>query len=117
MMMNRREVLKSVGLIVGGSIVGGEAFLTGCTNKKSEGFLNADQMSMLEEIAEVILPKTKKSPGAKDAVVGQFMNNIVTDFYTHAEQQVFARAIESGVALVFPIISIGTTTVAFRPSE
>ena len=93
--MNRREVLKSVGLIVGGSIVGGEAFLTGCTNKKSEGFLNADQMSMLEEIAEVILPKTKKSPGAKDAVVGQFMNNIVTDFYTHAEQQVFARAIES----------------------
>ena len=95
MMMNRREVLKSVGLIVGGSIVGAEAFLTGCTNKKQEGFLSTDQMSKLEEIAEVILPKTEGAPGAKDAAVGQFMNNIVTDFYTNAEQQVFARAIES----------------------
>lgn len=94
MMMNRREVLKSVGLIVGGSIVGGEAFLTGCTNKKQEGFLSKGQMNILEEIAEVILPKTEASPGAKDAAVGQFMNNIVTDFYTNAEQQVFARAIE-----------------------
>ncbi len=95
MMMNRREVLKSVGLIVGGSIVGAEAFLTGCSNKKQDGFLSIDQMRILEEIAEVILPKTEGSPGAKDATVGQFMNNIVTDFYTNAEQQVFARAILS----------------------
>jgi len=93
--MNRREVLKSVGLIVGGSIVGGEAFLTGCTNKKQEGFLSEDQMSILEELAEVILPKTEASPGAKDAAVGKFMNNIVSDFYTNSEQQVFARAIKS----------------------
>jgi hypothetical protein len=95
MMMDRREVLKSVGLIVGGSIVGAEAFLTGCSNKKQDGFLSIDQMRILEEIAEVILPKTEGSPGAKDATVGQFMNNIVTDFYTNAEQQVFARAILS----------------------
>lgn len=95
MIMNRREVLKSVGLIVGGSIVGGEAFLSGCSTKKQEGFLSKNEMNMLEEIAEVIMPKTEGSPGAKDAKVGQFMNNIVTDFYTNAEQQVFARAIES----------------------
>ena len=95
MMMDRREVLKSVGLIVGGSIVGAEAFLTGCSNKKQDGFLSIDQIRILEEIAEVILPKTEGSPGAKDATVGQFMNNIVTDFYTNAEQQVFARAILS----------------------
>ena len=67
MMMNRREVLKSVGLIVGGSIVGGEAFLTGCTNKKSEGFLNADQMSMmlsilLDHFSVRITYLTSKSP-------------------------------------------------------
>jgi hypothetical protein len=95
MTMNRREVLKSVGLILGGSIVGAEAFLTGCTNEKQEGFLSKDQMSILEELAEVILPKTEASPGATDAAVGQFMNNIVSDFYTNAEQQVFTRAIKS----------------------
>lgn len=92
--MNRRDILKSVGLIVGGTVIGGQAFLVGCTpNTKTDGILDTNQLALLDELAEVILPKTADAPGAKEAKVGTFMNNIVTDFYTPAEQQVFLQGI------------------------
>ncbi|MDW7694324.1 gluconate 2-dehydrogenase subunit 3 family protein [Flammeovirgaceae bacterium SG7u.111] len=92
--MNRRDILKSVGLIVGGTIVGGQAFLVGCKpDTKTDGILDTDQIALLDDLGEVILPKTAGSPGAKEAKVGAFMNNIVTDYYTPAEQQVFLQGI------------------------
>ena len=48
---------------------------------------------MLDEIGETILPKTK-TPGAKDAAIGQFMQTIVTDCYYPAEQKIFMDGIE-----------------------
>ncbi|SMD38567.1 Gluconate 2-dehydrogenase subunit 3 [Reichenbachiella faecimaris] len=93
--MNRREILKSVGLIVGGTVIGADSFLlSGCTfSEEQVGLLSNDQIQLLEEIAEMILPHTEKSPGAKDAKVGAFMNRIVSDFYTSQEQQVFLEAL------------------------
>ncbi|WP_422359092.1 gluconate 2-dehydrogenase subunit 3 family protein [Reichenbachiella sp.] len=94
--MNRREILKSVGLIVGGTVIGADAFLlNGCTFSEDQlGLLTNDQIKLLEEIAEVILPHTDKSPGAKDAQVGPFIDRIVTDFYNNQEQQVFLEALD-----------------------
>tara|TARA_B110000037_G_C17125280_1_gene507758 strand:+ start:1105 stop:1668 length:564 start_codon:yes stop_codon:yes gene_type:complete len=94
--MNRREVIKALGFLTGGAIIGSQAFLVGCTNK-DEGpilLLSEEQQNLLEEIAETILPKTKKSPGAKDAKVGEFMRVIVYDYYDAMEQKVFVEGLE-----------------------
>lgn len=91
--MNRREALSRVGLILGGTIIGAEAFLSGCTNTDKNiggsgvNFSN-DDVSFLDEIAETILPATN-TPGAKEAKVGEFMTRIVRDCYTEKDQKIF----------------------------
>lgn len=101
--MNRREILKSVGLIVGGTVIGADAFLlNSCAfSEEQVGILSGKQIQLLEEIAEVILPHTEKSPGAKDAKVGAFINRIVSDYYNTHEQQVFLEALDKYKAMDF----------------
>ena len=93
--MNRRDMLKSVGLIVGSAVVGSDAYLMGRVNttKANEDLLSAERIALLDEIGETILPKTTDTPGAKDAKVGTFMNRIVTDFYTESEQKAFLEGV------------------------
>src|SRR5580693_429829 len=90
--MNRREALSSVALLLGGSIVGAQAFLTGCSpvDKKIGASLDfsPDDVSFLDEVADTIIPATT-SPGAKDAKVGQFMTVIVKDCYEDKDQKIF----------------------------
>ena len=94
--MNRREVIKALGLLTGGVIIGSQAFLAGCTNndKGTVSLLSEEQRNLLEEIAETILPKTKNSPGAKEAKVGAFIDVIVNDYYNALEQKVFIDGLE-----------------------
>lgn len=93
--MNRRELLSRLGLLVGGTIIGAEAFLTGCSpvSKSSGPVLNASQISLLNEIGETIIPTTPDSGGAKAANTGEFMNTIVTDFYNEDERNTFLNGI------------------------
>ncbi len=92
--MNRRDALARVGLLLGGTVVGAEMFLSGCKNAPEQhlgaggtNFSN-DDIAYLDEIAETILPATD-SPGAKEAKVGEFMTRIVKDCYTQADQKIF----------------------------
>jgi hypothetical protein len=92
--MNRREALGRVALILGGTIVGAELFLSGCHNAPDKiiggggtNFSN-DDIAYLDEISETILPATD-TPGAKEAKVGEFMTRIVKDCYTEADQKIF----------------------------
>ena len=93
--MDRRELLKMIAVATGGAVIGGELFLTGCTAGK-EGtfteFTEAD-IAYLDEIAETILPRTK-TPGAKDAKVGQFITVMVKDCYTPTDQEVFREGMD-----------------------
>lgn len=92
--MDRREVLSRVALIVGGTIIGAEAFLSGCkTTPKKEGLFAVDDVTLLDEVGDTILPTTAASPGAKAAQIGQFMKTIVTDCYTEDDQRVFTEGI------------------------
>ncbi|MDA0195980.1 MAG: gluconate 2-dehydrogenase subunit 3 family protein [Bacteroidetes bacterium] len=93
--MNRRDALSTVSLILGGTVVGSHAFLTGCQPKRSfkSGILKPDDMILLEEVAETILPTTENSPGAKAAGVGEFMNPMITDCYPEVEQQIFTAGL------------------------
>ncbi|MFT4204475.1 MAG: gluconate 2-dehydrogenase subunit 3 family protein [Chitinophagaceae bacterium] len=90
--MDRRSALRSVALLVGGSVVGGELFLTGCKQNPSAGnvedLFKPEQTAYMDEIAETILPKTN-TPGAKDAKVGAFMAVMVRDCYNPENQKIF----------------------------
>ena len=90
--MDRREALSMVSLICGGTIVGASGFLAGCTEnhqKSIMGLLDSSQQRLIEEFAEIILPKSVESPGAKDVEIGKFINSIVSDCYSELEQQAF----------------------------
>lgn len=90
--MNRREAVSRVALILGGTIVGAEVFLSGCKPEEKKGTadlnFSAEDIAYLDEIAETIIPTTD-TPGAKSAKVGAFMAVMVKDCYTEADQQIF----------------------------
>jgi hypothetical protein len=96
--MNRREALNRVALLMGTTVVGGAAFLEGCStgDKKvaaAAGLpFSAESISFLDEVAETIIPATN-TPGAKAAKVGAFMNTMVTDCYDEQNQKIFAEGL------------------------
>ena len=87
--MNRREAVQHIALLLGGTVVGGQAFILGCKSEtaKEQNF-TANDIAYLNEIADTILPDTK-TPGAKAANVGQFMTVMVNDCYEESDQKVF----------------------------
>jgi len=88
--MNRREALSTLALLFGGTIIGANAFLTGCsTSGKKADLFEADDIPLLDSIGDTIIPVTVSSPGAKDAKIGEFMKTMVTDLYSAEEQKTF----------------------------
>jgi len=87
--MNRREAVQYITLLLGGTLVGSEVFLSGCKTKtgNSKTFTD-DDISYLDEISDTILPATS-TPGAKAAKVGTFMTVMVNDCYEEKDQKVF----------------------------
>jgi hypothetical protein len=93
--MDRRELLKMIALATGTAFIGGEFFLSGCKNPEAGPSMefSEDDLAMLDEVGETILPKTN-TPGAKDAKVGAFMATMVNDCYPAADQKVFHEGIK-----------------------
>lgn len=88
--MDRRELLKMIGMATGAAFVGNAMAWTrvaDATPPKAAGFSDDDLM-LLNEVAETIIPRTD-TPGAKDADVGRIMAVLVADCYLPAEQKVF----------------------------
>ena len=87
--MNRREAVQYISLLLGGTLVGANAFLTGCkSDSGKEMNFSADDIAYLDEIANTILPDTS-TPGAKAAKTGQFMTVMVNDCYEEKDQKIF----------------------------
>ncbi len=88
--MNRRDAIGRVALLLGGTVIGAEFFLSGCKPGVAsvQDLFDQDHVAFLNEVAETILPKTK-TPGAKEAKVGQFMGVMVRDCYTADDQKIF----------------------------
>jgi hypothetical protein len=95
--MDRRQALYQTSLLLGGTIIGAEAILSGCSpNKpsaKSTLFQEGDE-ALLDDIADTILPDTTDSPGAKQAKAGAFMILIVKDCYEEQEQKIFVEGLK-----------------------
>jgi hypothetical protein len=88
--MDRRELLKMIGLVTGAAVIGGDMILTGCSTetKDQANRFTQNDVDLLDEVAETIIPRTA-TPGAKDAAVGMFMTVMVNDCYKERDQQVF----------------------------
>ena len=92
--MDRRELLKMIGLATGAVVIGGEFLMSGCKAEPGIGgavFSPADA-AFLDEVAETILPTTT-TPGAKAGKVGQFMTLMVNDCYEEKDQKIFHAGI------------------------
>jgi hypothetical protein len=88
--MNRREAVKTTGLLLGGVLIVSAGALTACERageKSGAGLLSSEDQSLLETIADTLLPTTASSPGAKAAGVGPVMNLLLTDCYEPDKQK------------------------------
>ena len=87
--MNRREAVKTTGVLLSGILITSTG-LTACrgeTRKVGTGVLDAKDQSLVEEIADTLLPSTASSAGAKAAGVGPAINLLLTDCREPAEQK------------------------------
>jgi hypothetical protein len=87
--MERREAVKYISVLLGGTVIGANAFITGCKTKTGNIHeWSDDDIAYLNEVGETILPQTS-TPGAKAADVGRFMTVMVNDCYEEGDQKVF----------------------------
>jgi hypothetical protein len=96
--MDRRDAVKSVAFLIGGALSATTiaTLFDSCTQpgKNSANLFSADQEKMLAEIADIILPKTQMSPGAKEAEVGPFIAMMIKDCYPEEAQKTFVKGLE-----------------------
>lgn len=95
--IDRREAIRRVSALLGGvALVGGSGLVTACERAQrgaaaargGAGTFTAQDIALLDEVADTILPETK-TPGAKAAHVGAFMALMVTDTYEDRDQAIF----------------------------
>ncbi len=99
--MQRRQLLKNMALILGGTIsaptvLAMENFDKLSTNSESvSGFKFTNiQSQLIAEISEIIIPKTD-TPGAKDVGVPDFIEMMLKDCYKEPEQLSFMEGLVS----------------------
>jgi hypothetical protein len=98
--MNRREALKSVAFLMGSAIsattmgVLFESF-TLPDNEKNQVSFSATDEAILAEFADIIIPTTTSSPGAKAAGLGPFIPMMIRDCYPANMQEIFASGLKA----------------------
>lgn len=96
--MDRREAVKSVAFLLGGALSATTiaTLFDSCTEpgKNAGNLFSADQEKLVTEVADIIIPTTKKSPGAKAANVGPFITMMVKDCYPEDAQKAFVKGLE-----------------------
>lgn len=90
-LIHRREAIRRVTAMLGGvALVGGSTLIAACERgqRAAPGTFTPDEIALLDEIADTILPDTK-TPGAKAAKTGAFMAVMVNDTYSPEDQKIF----------------------------
>lgn len=98
--MNRREALQRTALVLGYTISAplAAAVLNGCKAKPEIAFVpkffNEDQARLISALAETILPRTD-TPGAIDAGVPGFIDDLVATVYSAEQQKNFTDGLSA----------------------
>ena len=102
--MKRRSAIKNIGIGMGASVSMGTfiSMIASCNSEPSGGatdwaasyFTDKTQLSFIENIADVILPKTD-SPGAKEVGVIKYIDTIVGKVYKPKEQEKFKKGLDA----------------------
>jgi hypothetical protein len=94
-LLTRREALRRASPLLGGAALIGEsawpAGNAGAAPESSSPLFSANEIALLGEIADTILPATS-TPGAKATGVGSFIAVMVADVYDAGQQKTFATA-------------------------
>ncbi|MEM7501193.1 MAG: gluconate 2-dehydrogenase subunit 3 family protein [Pseudomonadota bacterium] len=98
--LTRRAALRNAAMLVGGAISAAElglleTALAATDDDSRSGFLSVDQLSMVERIAEVIVPETD-TPGAVSAGAHRFIDTMLAEWASSDTQQEFS----SGLAAI-----------------
>jgi hypothetical protein len=110
--MNRREVIKNVALLLGGTFSAPTLMAMDSWENTAKTHINGAAFSLTEiqqkivaEIAEMIIPKTttqgEVSPGAKDVGVPAFIETMLKDCYKAPEHQSFMEGLATMEKLKF----------------
>jgi hypothetical protein len=96
--VNRRDALAQIALMTGGALAGrfAQAALRGAAlhAAPAQSAFTNEQRTMVEQLAELIIPRTD-TPGAIDAGVPIFIDQIVSSWYTPLEQGIFMDGLTS----------------------
>ena len=87
--MKRRRFLSSMAFLLPATIVSSEFIFSSCKSDVKEEYFTDENIKLLDEIGETIIPATSTSPGAKAARIGEFLKVYVIDCYTPDEQNIF----------------------------
>jgi hypothetical protein len=103
--MDRREALRNVAIFLGTAISASTTDILFSSYTIPEGEKNAviftaDQIKTLAEIADIIIPNTKSSLGAKAAGVGKFIPMMVNDCYPAKNQKEYHKGLQEFEAKV-----------------
>jgi hypothetical protein len=93
-LLNRREAVWRIAVLMGGAMVASEVLLSGQAipgKAPTAAFTDADR-ALLDEIGETIVPATD-IPGAKAVHIGAFMTMMVTDCYNDRQHAAFAEGL------------------------
>jgi gluconate 2-dehydrogenase gamma chain len=92
--MNRRDAIKQASILLGGVLSASaiSGVMAGCKAEPkidwTPKYFSADEAGLLEAIVERIIPKTD-TPGAKDAGVHNFIDQMMADFYEEKDKAAF----------------------------
>ena len=101
--MNRRDTLKALGAMAGGSLLAPSIFadflrigdaITDGAGQWMPRIVSATQSALLPDLVETIIPATD-TPGAKEALVHVFVDLYVKDCYPEAQQKVFLAGLDN----------------------
>ena len=92
--MKRRKALSTLSWISGGSLLLPQLTLSGCLPElKSYRFFTPEQVELLDQIGETILPETPDSPGAKAVLIGEFIDLYIADCLKTRDQTIVSEGL------------------------